>query len=1109
MNSKRQSLHRRFFAPLTLILALLLVAPGVAPAVTATEVLPVRETARVDQPDAGTTAVAGLTAGERATILDLIRQAEYQFAWQVSDGEWAYRAPNRANGLSLALAADGFHAARYREGEPLWEFGLSLAAYGTPFDSAQGAQIFPTAIAEGDLVGDRERVEYHWSRDVVEWYTNSADGVEHGLTLAAPPAGADGSTVELAFALRGSLAPELDGDGRMLRLKDAGGRTVLHYDQLAVYDATGRSLPAYFSLSSGGEAKSLHITIDATGAAYPLTVDPLIHAQEKKLTSSDAAEGDQFGYSVAVSGDTVIVGAYLEDGAGTDRGAAYIFERNKLGTDYWGEVRKLQITNPENEAHFGYSVAISGDTAVVGAPLENNAGAGNCVAGTNCGAAYVFERNKNGADNWGQVQRLTAGYNARLYALFGYSVAISNDSVVVGAPYAPDPGEAYLFERNQGGADNWGKVMKVAPLETIVPYGLYGSSVAISGDTLVVGAMGTDDGGTERGTAFIFARNHGGSPDSWYQVTRLAASGTGEDGDQFGYSVAISGDTLVVGAKKHDVASTDAGAAYVFERNQGGPADNWGQVTILLASDAEDDDHFGESVSISNDTIVVGASYEDGAGAGRGAAYVFERNQGGIADNWGQVTKLTAADTADSDYFGYSVAISGDTVIVGAPREDGATPSGNLGAAYIFGVGDGQWQQVDIAHASDAEAEDRFGYSVAISGDTAVVGADGEDGGGTDMGAAYILERNQDGADSWGEVKKLFGWDSTNYNWFGWSVAISGDTVVVGAPGEDSAGNTSGAAYVFERNKGLSADYWGQVTKLAASDPGSYDEFGFSVAISDDTIVVGAPWEEGSVGADRGSAYIFTRNQGGADNWGQAKKLLASDAQSYAYFGRSVALSDDTIVVGAFRAGSSDSQRGAAYVFERNQGGIADNWGQVTKLTASDATDDDRFGNAVAISGDTLVVGAYWEDGWMMDNRGAAYVFARNKSGADKWGEVKKLLASDMVAGDEFGQSVAISVDTIVVGAHLADAGGDERGAAYVYERNTGGGDNWGQVVKLTASDGADNDNFGYSVAISGDTVVVGAYLEDGRMTGNRGAAYVFTWQQLHRTYLPLVANNN
>ena len=266
MKSKRQHVHTHILTSLTLILALLLAAPGVTPAATAGEAPPVRDMTRLDQQDAETTALAGLTAGDQATMQDLIREAQYQFTWQVSDGVWAYRAPNRAHDLSLSLAADGFQAARYNaEGESLWDFGLSLAAY--------GEQTFPTAIAESDLVGSRERVEYHWSQDVVEWYANSADGVEHGLTLAAPPAGADGSTVELTFALHGSLTPELDAGGRGLRLKDASGETALLYDQLAVYDATGRSLPAHMHLREGQQAATALITVSTPPA--PPTRSPL------------------------------------------------------------------------------------------------------------------------------------------------------------------------------------------------------------------------------------------------------------------------------------------------------------------------------------------------------------------------------------------------------------------------------------------------------------------------------------------------------------------------------------------------------------------------------------------------------------------------------------------------------------------------------------------------------------------------------------------------------------------------------------------------------------------------------------------------------------------
>ena len=274
-----------------------------------------------------------------------------------------------------------------------------------------------------------------------------------------------------------------------------------------------------------------------------------------------------------------------------------------------------------------------------------------------------------------------------------------------------------------------------------------------------------------------------------------------------------------------------------------------------------------------------------------------------------------------------------------------------------------------------------------------------------------------------------------------------------------------------------------QVKKLLASDAEAGDRFGWSVAVSGDTAVVGAR-SEGAGGFNAGAAYVLQRDQGGADNWGEVTKLTASDTQTGDLFGYSVAVSGDTAIVGARDedAGSPDINfnAGAAYVFQRDEGG-ADNWGEVTKLTASDAQAEDWFGFRVAVSGDTAVVGACCEDAVGSNNAGAAYVFQRNEGGADNWGELIKLTASDAQAGDEFGVSVAVSADTAGVGARLEDTGGDAAGAAYVFRRNEGGADNWGELIKLTASDAQAGDEFGVSVAVSADTAVVGASGEDGR----------------------------
>ncbi len=389
--------------------------------------------------------------------------------------------------------------------------------------------------------------------------------------------------------------------------------------------------------------------------------------------------------------------------------------------------------------------------------------------------------------------------------------------------------------------------------------------------------------------------------------------------------------------------------------------------------------------------------------------------------------------------------------------------------------------------ASDAQQDDQFGESVAVSGDTAVVGADSEDAGGVSSGTAYVFQRNEGGADNWGEVKKLLASDAEADDRFGYSVAVSGDTVVVGAIFEDAGGFRAGAAYVFERNEG-GAGNWGQVKKLTASDAQAADEFGWSVAVSGDTVIVGARFEDAG-GDTAGAAYVFERSEGGADNWGELKKLTASDAQNFDQFGFSVAVSGDSAIVGALGKDAGSTDAGAAYVYQRNEGG-ADNWGELKKLSASDAQAADRFGVSVAVSGDSAVVGAL-DEGAGGIAAGAAYVFHRDQGGANNWGEVKKLTASDAQAIDTFGNSVAVSDDSAVVGAQNEAAGGPYAGAAYVFQRNQGGADNWGEVNKLTASDAQAYDRFGVSVAVSGDSAIVGALDEDAGGL-NAGAAYVF-----------------
>ena len=284
------------------------------------------------------------------------------------------------------------------------------------------------------------------------------------------------------------------------------------------------------------------------------------------------------------------------------------------------------------------------------------------------------------------------------------------------------------------------------------------------------------------------------------------------------------------------------------------------------------------------------------------------------------------------------------------------------------------------------------------------------------------------------------------------------------------------------------------MVKLTASDGAEVDVFGVSVSISGDTLVVGARNNNSN-----GAAYLFERDAGGAGYWGQVAKLTASDGAAYDYFGTAVSISGDTVVIGADGDADSGYGSGSAYLFERPVTGWAD-MTETAKLTASDGAEEDGLGYSISVSGDTVIVGARGDD-----PGGSAYLFEKPATGWENMTETAKLAASDATWDDDFGNSVSISGDTVVAAAFLDDDDGDRSGSAYLFERDEGGPGNWGQVTKLTASDGAAYDYFGNSVSISGDTLVVGAWWDDDNGDGS-GSAYLFgPFEPVAWVYLPVV----
>jgi hypothetical protein len=379
------------------------------------------------------------------------------------------------------------------------------------------------------------------------------------------------------------------------------------------------------------------------------------------------------------------------------------------------------------------------------------------------------------------------------------------------------------------------------------------------------------------------------------------------------------------------------------------------------------------------------------------------------------------------------------------------------------------WPEQKLS-ASDGTQGTNFGYSLAISGSTAFVSAyQATIDGNHAQGAVYVYAES-DGI--WTEAQKLTVADGAPFSQFGESIAFDGTTALISANGAAIDGNGfQGAVYIFSEVDGL----WTQATKLTAADGAALDNFGWSVAISGTTAVIGAPYADVDGKEDQGATYVFTNTTG---TWEPVQRLTASDGAAGDNFGRSVAVDAATALVGAVSAtvGGNELQ-GAAYVFE----GVEGSWAETEKLIASDGDDVDNFGQAVALSGTTALIGA--------PIKAAAYVFG---AVGGEWTEMQKLTAADGPgASGYFGYALAFDGATMVIGALNTQIGDNiMQGAAYVFDDADG---SWQETRKLVASDGAANENLGMAVGVSGATAVVGAYYANVDGNAAEGAAYLYT----------------
>ncbi|MDD2790184.1 MAG: FG-GAP repeat protein [Sulfurimonas sp.] len=918
----------------------------------------------------------------------------------------------------------------------------------------------------------------------------------------------------------------------------------------------------FTSCSSGGSSSTT--TVDAAISDVPFQI--------AKVHANDAEASDGFGVSVSVSGDYILVGARSGDateGNVTNSGAVYLLKKQADGTIT--QVAKLEASDPELNDKFGESVSMSGDYIVVGAYLED-------TNGSDAGSAYLFKRNSD--TNISQLVKFQAN-DAQAGTQFGNSVSIDGDYIVVGAMFEDTSddnvsraGSAYLFKRNSD--TDVSQVAKIQASNTEVD-AYFGVSVVIDGDYIAVGAYGEDTTASGAGSAYIFKRN---SDTNISQIAKIQ-SDDAESYDNFGISVALDGDYIAVGANGEDTTASGAGSAYIFKRNSD---TNVSQIAKIQASDAASSDEFGKSLSIDGDYILVGAEYKKSAtnDSEAGNAYLFKRNSDATNDVT-QVKKLQAHDIHADDTFGNAVSMSGNTIVVGALYEDpivndegsvyvfdmvplnkpyiynapasalnfdelfknsrvvysfeGASPTGGVITYSLSGtdtdkfvftdnalsfaetpdyenpvdsgvandynitvtatniassavdmnisvkVQDRYYLDIAKLHASDAASTDYFGRSVSMDGDYIVVGTRDKDVNssveGWDAGSAYVYKKQPD--NSVIEIAKLETTDPVLFGYFGASVSISGDYILVGAFGEDAIANDAGSAYLFKRNSDSNISL---LAKLQSSDIEAGDNFGYSVAIDGNYMVIGAS-SESSTASYAGAAYVFKRNSD--TNISQIAKIQASDPAVQDYFARAVDISGDYIVIGVNQKDSYGTSSGSVYLFKRNSDSDVS---QIGKFSSNDIQTGDEFGVSVAIDGDYIVVGATKEDTTATD-AGSVYVFKRNSDSFNDISQIAKMQATDPEIYENFGYSVAIEGNNIAVGIPYENDLISRAGSVYVFYRNSDTTDDVTLIEKVRPYDPEPAGLFGNAISISGNNIAIGAYSTNG-IVSRTGSAYIF-----------------
>lgn len=819
---------------------------------------------------------------------------------------------------------------------------------------------------------------------VSEWVRLHRQGFEHGFDVDAP-----GCRTQLVVEL---ATPELQPrlDGRRVWLRPAGAASSLGYEKLAAVDSAGKRLPALMSVRSG----IVRLEVEVADALWPVQVDPVLFVEESRALPSPAGDGEsgaEFGFSVALSGDTAVVGVRVT----YEPGYVYVFVRSGAK---WVRQQKLLRMDSAVSNGFGLSLALAGDDLLVCAPSGNQPA-----------ALYWFARD---GGTWSQPQKITVSDGGPADG-FCAAVALSGGVAVVGAPAAEVGGEprgaAHVFVRTAAG---WSQKQVLIAGDGRLGAG-FGTSVSVSDTMILLGAPYHPNPGPRRGRAYAFVLDGG----VWHQQRTFEAPADGGGADHFGWAVALSGEDAIVLAD--DQTNGGVAEVLVFSRVGG----DWQEQQRLPPATWMSFGP-GSSLAASSGLLVVGSPLTD-------QAHVFARSGLG----WAFQESLMTPDPLGRTYFGLVLAAHGERVLATAPFvAPQVWPVDPMvgGGAWVFRQTAGALVLED--ELQQAEVTDvRLGSSASVSGDWAFVGAPGDDpGSNPGPGSVYVFSND---AGAWTFRQKLVPNGQLTNCAFGARVVVLGNTAVVGAP-------ECSLAYAFL----FSGAEWRESQRLAPDDGGYGGRFGASLALSTDVLMVGAPEGGSSNGSSDGAVFVFGLDRG---QWVETQRLVPPTSR-LSHFGRALASQGGTALISGYSIYGE-----AVTVFTRSQRG----WEASGDLAPPTQAGFIGFGWSLALGSETAFVGAPDSD----QGQGAVFAY-RSDGGA--WSGPQKLLSPKGPFG-RFGASIAVSHEYALIGAPR-----EQPPSASLFVMR---GDTWTFERTVQASDGESLTEFGAALAIDGTRAVIGA----------------------------------